>query len=326
MHIRLIVCVVIVTLLAGCVPRIQHFEPSLTEPHLARDALITSSGKNLPVKRWLPKGKARAVIVALHGFNDYSNAFAGPGAYLARRGIALYAYDQRGFGATAERGVWAGERNLIADAKDMVIAVKARYPHTPLYILGESMGGAVGIVALASKDFPEVDGAILSAPAVWGSNNMSTMYRSVLWLGAHTIPWKELSGKGLKIIASDNYDMLRALGQDPLIIKKTRIDAIYGIVQLMDSAYYKARDVKVPLMMLYGMNDQIIPTKPIVDVTDTLNTTYKLVYYPRGFHMLLRDLKAKVVLRDVAAWVNSPTGFLPSGYDLNWREALRNSE
>ena len=46
----------------------------------------------------LPTSGVKAVILALHGFNDYSNAFAMPARLWAERGIASYAYDQRGFG------------------------------------------------------------------------------------------------------------------------------------------------------------------------------------------------------------------------------------
>ncbi len=35
---------------------------------------------------------------------------------------------------------------------------------------------------------------------------------------------------------SDNIEMLRALGKDPLVIKRTRIDALKGLVDLMSNA------------------------------------------------------------------------------------------
>ena len=56
-------------------------------------------GATLPLKSWLPDGKPKAVILALHGFNDYSNAFKDSGEEWAKHGIATFAYDQRGFGA-----------------------------------------------------------------------------------------------------------------------------------------------------------------------------------------------------------------------------------
>jgi alpha-beta hydrolase superfamily lysophospholipase len=305
----------------ACAPRVQDYTTPHATPQIVQHKLLTGSSKLLPVRYWLPKEGERlnAVIVALHGFNDYSNAFVNPGYYFSARNIGVYAYDQRGFGDTDQRGIWAGKENLIGDLRQMVLAVRELHPDVPLYVLGESMGGAVVINALAEPDFPKIDGAILSAPAVWGSDAMPPLYRAALWTGAHVTPWLEVTGSNLKILATNNIPLLRQMGRDPLIIKETRLDAIYGIMQLMDDAYVKAQDIKTPLMLLYGMNDQVIPTRPIFEVADTLTTRYKLVYYPRGFHMLLRDLTSEVVMDDIIAWVNEPNGFLPSGYDLNWR-------
>ncbi|MBM3617555.1 MAG: alpha/beta hydrolase [Alphaproteobacteria bacterium] len=320
LSVLLLTCILPVT---ACAPRSQPFEPAQIAPSITREALHTGSTAILPLRSWSPEGEApKAVIIALHGFNDYSNAFVNPGHYLAAKGIALYAYDQRGFGATKERGIWAGRENLVGDLKQMVLAVRAAHPGVPLYLLGESMGGAVVINALAEPDFPPVDGAILSAPAVWGSETMPILYRGALWTGAHTLPWVELTGKGLKILATDNIPLLREMGRDPLIIKRTRIDAVYGIVGLMDEAYDNAKEVKTPLLLLYGMNDQVIPRKPILEVADTLTAPYKLVYYPAGFHMLMRDLGSEVVMNDVVAWIANRDAFLPSGYDLNWRPLM----
>lgn len=312
---------------SACAPRVQTYTAPYAMPQIVNDTLLTGNSTVLPVRRWLPpEGRApEAVIIAVHGFNDYSNAFVNPGHYFAGHDIAMYAYDQRGFGATSERGIWAGKQNLIEDLRQMVLAVRAIHPDTPLYVLGESMGGAVVMNALVEEGFPKVDGAILSAPAVWGSDTMPVTYRALLWTGAHTIPWKQLTGKNLKILATNNIPLLREMGRDPLVIKSTRMDAIYGIVGLMDDAYEHASEIDVPLLMLYGMNDQVIPTRPILQVADTLTTRYKLVYYPKGFHMLLRDLTSEVVMDDVMAWVENPDGFLPSGYDLNWRMLMAGS-
>jgi len=38
-----------------------------------------ADGAVLPLRRWLPQGDTRAIVVALHGMNDYSNFFAEPG-------------------------------------------------------------------------------------------------------------------------------------------------------------------------------------------------------------------------------------------------------
>ena len=149
--------------------------PSFTEREF-----IASDGTRLPLRRWLPRGPVRAVILALHGFNDYSHAFEIPAKAWAARGIATYAYDQRGFGGAPGRGFWAGEGRLAIDAITAFRALRRIYPGRPVYLFGESMGGAIAILAATGtmsgvvagpEGMPraEADGVILGAPAVWAA-------------------------------------------------------------------------------------------------------------------------------------------------------------
>ena len=86
-------------LLGGCAANFQPMGTAIVQPALTDHSLIAADGFELPLRSWLPTdGKPRAVVVALHGFNDYSNAFDGAGRRFADQGIATYAYDQRGFG------------------------------------------------------------------------------------------------------------------------------------------------------------------------------------------------------------------------------------
>jgi hypothetical protein len=48
----------------------------------------------------------------------------------------------------------------------------------------------------------------------------------------------------------------------------------------------------------------------------------RLAFYPKGYHMLLRDLEAGVVRRDVEAWVANPAIALPSGADRHAQQML----
>src|SRR5258705_8443460 len=82
--------------------------PSSPQPRFTDSAFIAADGASLPLRKWLPRGGVKAVILALHGFNDYSNAFAMPAALWAERGTATFAFHQRGFGGAPMRQGWAG--------------------------------------------------------------------------------------------------------------------------------------------------------------------------------------------------------------------------
>ena len=86
-------------------------------PALNGDHVLTADGYRLPLHRWLPPGEIKAVVLGLHGFNDYGNSFHYLQEAVVEAGnVAIYAYDQRGFGATKRPGIWAGQDTLVDDA------------------------------------------------------------------------------------------------------------------------------------------------------------------------------------------------------------------
>lgn len=309
-------------LLAGCAtPYVRPAAPDSMYPALYADHAAMADGYVLPLTVWRPPDAdpVRAVVLALHGLNDYRHAFAELGPYLAARGIVTYAYDQRGFGATDAPGVWHGSRRMVEDVRVMAKLLRAAYPGRPLYAMGESLGGAVLLSTLRPTP-PDIDGMILVAPAVWARSTMPLLQRITLWLGVHLMPAETVTGRFLHIEPSDNKQMLRALHDDPLVIKDTRIDVLYGSANVMDKAYAAVSKLLMPAFILYGQHDAIIPKAPICDMLEELprgaQRRWRMAYYPDGYHMLTRDLHRAAVLTDVIAWLSDPDAALPSGDEI----------
>jgi alpha-beta hydrolase superfamily lysophospholipase len=299
-------------LLTGCFgPAIFKGKTTETVPELQADGAVMADGFTLPllIVNGRP-GPPRAVVLALHGFNDYSRAFLSFGEYLAARNITLIAYDQRGFGRTEGRRYWHGSEKMTGDLRTMARLLKRKYKDVPLFILGESMGGAV--ILAAQKELQAEGGyagIILVAPAVWARRTMPWYQRSTLWVAAHLLPWFGVSGKGLDIDPSDNSEMLRELGRDPLVIKTTRVDAVYGLSTLMDQALSSSAFLAGRTMILYGRHDEIIPRRPTCEMLKRLphneEKHWRFVLYDHGYHMLLRDLQAEVVHHDIEQWIGN---------------------
>jgi len=299
-------------LLTGCFgPTIFKGKTTKAVPELRADGAVMPDGFTLPLLLVNGRpGPPRAVVLALHGFNDYSRAFLSFGEYLAARNITLIAYDQRGFGRTEGRRYWHGAEKMTGDLRTMARLLKRKYEDVPLFILGESMGGAV--ILAAQKELQAEGGyagIILVAPAVWARRTMPWYQRSTLWVAAHLLPWFGVSGKGLDIDPSDNTKMLRELGRDPLVIKTTRVDAVYGLSTLMDQALASSASLAGRAMILYGRHDEIIPRRPTCEMLKRLphneEKHWRFVLYENGYHMLLRDLQAEIVHHDIEQWIGN---------------------
>jgi len=302
-------------------PHIQTASDSTQVPELSPAHATMADGYRLPLSVWHSPGEPQAIVLGLHGFNDYRAAFSAPAEFLAANNIMTYAYDQRGFGETVQRGIWPGPDVLQRDARTMVQLLCEQYPGNSLFLLGESMGGAVVMDMIKNAETSCLKGVILVAPAVWGWQTMPLWQRSALWLAAHTAPGQTLTGEGLELTPSDNIEMLRALGRDPLVIKETRIDAAYGLTNLMESALLSGQQLILPALILYGEHDDIIPSNSMCEMLRRLpgpqTSHWRMVLYPAGYHMLTRDLQAAVVLEDMVSWIQNQTAPLPSAMEVN---------
>ena len=75
----------------------------------------------------------------------------------------------------------------------------------------------------------------------------------------------------------------------------------------MDEAYRSAERFRTKSLLLYGEKDEIIPREPVEKFYQRLPSRgqglQQMILYENGYHMLLRDLQADVVQKDIARWI-----------------------
>jgi len=292
--------------LAGCagipfgVPKSAPGFPIITSGyfHLADGAV-------LPYRLYPAHGPVRAVVLALHGYTDSRDGWAMLAGVLNAQGIAVYAPDLSSFGATRNRGHWPGTDVLVEESREMAMQLRAQYPAQKLFVAGESMGGAIGILLGASADPPPVDGYVLSAPAVWGGAALNPFYRLVLHVADAVEPQKRLTGQSAHVLASDNIPALIAFGEDPLTIRAPRIDNVAGLVALMGQAQAACARFNQPALFLYGGHDELIPPGAMRRCWSALpaGAPVVLAFYPPDYHLIERDLERATPDGDILGYI-----------------------
>lgn len=90
-----------------------------------------------------PDGPARAKLIVIHGFSDHVNNYVEFFPTLAERGIAVYGFDQRGWGRSVKKPADKGKSGPTATVLGDIVAFTK--PHltgdAPVFVLGHSMGG-----------------------------------------------------------------------------------------------------------------------------------------------------------------------------------------
>jgi len=279
-------------------------------------------GSRLAARVW-NYAKPQYIVLGVHGFNDYSKSFERLAQNLvAETQATVYAYDQRGFGANPHPGVWPGSDALIDDLRHIAAQLRERHPDLPLTVIGESMGGAVLLIAASETPGIKADQLILKAPAVWGAQSMPFYQRLSLYTMNLIAPEMSFTGRGLSSLGirpTDDPEVSRDLSRDPLVIKATRVSSLAGLTELMGRAQTLTNLPPQRTLLLYGLRDKIIPQQPVCDWLTNLNSVASIplrtdvVIYKEGWHMLTRQLSARETLEDIARWIQN----IPKTHLLN---------
>lgn len=269
-------------------------------------------GGRLSARVWASP-QPRHIVLGVHGFNDYSKAFEPLAQHLAGELQAtVYAYDQRGFGANPQPGLWPGADTLLADLRHIAAHLRQRHPGLPLTVVGESMGGAVVLVAAGESPGLQADQLVLQAPAVWGASSMPWYQRLSLQFMNAVAPDMVFTGRGLPSLGirpTNDPEVARDLSRDPLFIKDTRVSSLAGVTALMGRAQNLTTLPSQRSLVLYGLRDRIIPPSPVCDWLTRLSaaphpgTAPEFVIYPEGWHLLTRQLHTREVLHDLSRWL-----------------------
>jgi len=218
--------------------------------------------RTLPLVAWkngLAATAPRAVILCIHGMGLETMAFSWLAAEMNKRGYIVYALDVRGFGSwTQTRGEeHLNYRQSLADIKKVSQVIKERNPDLPLYILGESMGGAIAIRAGARLG-DILNGVIASVP----SAERFQAKRMSLQTAVHFIvdPNKAFDiGSEVADRATAKESTRTMWKSDPKAkLGMTPIELIKFAAFMRSTKPQAARITKLPVLMVQGLQDQLV--------------------------------------------------------------------
>ncbi len=136
--------------------------------------LDSSDGStSLYVQVWEPEGPPRAVLLLAHGMVEFIDRYDRFARQLAGEGILVAGHDHLGHGASVTSkenwGYFAdkkGNRCVLEDMRSVRDSFRQRYPDTPTFILGHSMGSFLVRQYLHTYPQDEFAGALILGTGV----------------------------------------------------------------------------------------------------------------------------------------------------------------
>jgi acylglycerol lipase len=274
----------------------------------------------------------KAVIVFVHGFAEHIGRYTHFHPLLSARGIAVFAYDQRGFGLTAQdtkgnkskssaygKTCW---KDQLADIEWAVEHTRKSFEGKPVFLMGHSMGGGevLGFATQGEKSsvLSSLSGVIATSPLIEQATPAS---RIAKWVGgklSNVLPYKLIPAPVNVKDLSHDVEFNNAYLADPLIKPYGSLKGLSDMLSqgelLLNTCRQKEWPHDLPVLLIHGTEDKVTSHQASQSFHDKVQaTSKKMVLFPGGYHELQNEpdgVKEKM-LEEVVSFIDdhlaSPT-------------------
>ncbi|KDE06869.1 hypothetical protein MVLG_02904 [Microbotryum lychnidis-dioicae p1A1 Lamole] len=283
-------------------------------------------GLSFFTKTWTPpQGTATvATVCFVHGFVEHLRRYDHVFDRFAQQGLAVFAYDQRGFGQTAvdlggnNQGVTSWPQQL-ADLTFFVDHASKLNPDKPLFLYGHSMGGGIALAfptrVPPSVGLEKIKGVIAGSPLIEQSPGVRAS-AIVVTLGGLV---GKVSGSLTMPVqvkpedVSRDPEVAKLYAADPLCKQQGSFrglsDMLKGGVTLLNKDY-KNWPKDLPLLVIHGEDDKVTwceSSKKFVEKVQKASGNAEYKGYPGFYHELHNEPGEDkwIVVKDVTDWIKA---------------------
>lgn len=266
--------------------------------------------ESAPAISWEPPDgkKPWAVLLCIHGMGLHKSAYEAFGKAMSRRGVTVFALDVRGFGSWCKLDRPKVNFELAeSDISHVAAMLKGGLPDVPIFLLGESMGGAIALQsAISCKD---AVGVISSVPAADRYNGTKTKMK---------VAWKVIVGS--KNDYDITKDVIEKVSHDERLVdewKKDRearfklgTDELIKFDAFMRNTKEKCQKLDKPVLIVQGGADPLVKPASTIELYDAIKTKDKTLII-MGFkeHLIFENEQFfPMMLEGVTNWLRAHSG------------------
>jgi len=267
--------------------------------------LRSADGTQLFMQSWLPPDRTPEVVVGLlHGWSDHSGRYSNVVERLLPEGFGVYGIDLRGHGKSdGQRGHVNRWDEYREDAHAFVTLLERRYPQTPVFLIGHSMGGLVLLEYAVHHPGRALAGMVVSSPLL-STPNVSPALRTVGQVLSRVMPRFSINPGTDDNTLSRDPKTTNEYAADPLVHQRVSARASTEMSQAQAFTLHNLDAARYPLLLIYGDADQLVPPHVSREVFADIGAADKTRHeYEGGYHELFNDIIKQQVLDDVLAWL-----------------------
>lgn len=269
-----------------------------------KEALFKNrDGLRLFTRTWEPASEAKANVVFLHGTALHGGVYQKPLQQLTANGYRVVALDLQSWGRSeGSKGTGHVESfdDYTLDVKELVQQLRRQYPDTKNFVMGESFGAMVALHAAVKIDFL-LDGVILCgvlykpnlkvlgmrAPDFLNDLGLS----SAKWVSGvfESFPTMD-ADVGLRVALADDQ-LQDSLLDDPYVAHEwLPASFVNTTLEATDFVEPRLRYITVPMLILHGQNDGIVPPSSSQEIySEAASARKQMILYNSPNAVLLEE-------------------------------------
>ncbi len=249
-------------------------------------------------RRW-PAEPAKGAMLIVHGIGEHSGRYLHVGGFLSDRGFDVASFDNRGFGQSGGRRAHIDDFDLYLDDIEDRLVERAEVG-APVVLMGHSLGGLMAAAYLVS-DRKQPDLAVLSSPALGAE--VPQWQRVAAPVFGRLTPKVFIASKIQGGILSRDAAVDEAYQSDPLVITGATAGMGHQIFTAMAATSSNLDRISVPLYVLHGEADELVPQRVSLPLQDRPNVTYRS--WPDLRHECLNEPEKFEVMGELADWLDT---------------------
>lgn len=257
---------------------------------------------------WRSPAPAKIIVICIHGLGLCAKAYKPLGQELSAAGIDGFGVNVRGFGPDRDKPNRAKLNcaETVSDVRKLLTSIHNEHPDYKVFLLGESMGGALAI-RIAAENPELIDGVVCSAPA-WKLLKMRQtavkgVFELFLFPGSHPGP----AGRALMHQATADPELREHWLTDPSHKLKLSFKEATSLLKFISKTDTYAKRLEKPVLVVQGLDDRLVSPKAVAKlVRDIPSNNKTFLIDGKGEHLVLEEGKfSPPVVEKLVDWMKS---------------------
>ena len=250
--------------------------------------------------------KPLAHVLIFHGYGEHLGRYHEVMDWFVEQNYKPWAIDFRGHGRSAGHRAYTERYDLyLQDAQALVDHVKQEQGDLPVFLLGHSQGGLIGLRAL-QEGVGEYKAAILSAPAMRVALEANPIKVAAGKLLSKLLPKLNLPPEIPNDYLCRDPERVAAYGADPLVNHCVNCRWFTEFLEAQETGFKLAGNVSTPTLVVHPTADQIISPHSVLELYEALGSPDKKLMKLDGYyHEPLNEPDRREVFDEMFAWLES---------------------